>query len=294
VCSFSSPGIYLQKLLPMRPATSLHIPQPCAESWDAMTPTATGRHCAACQKTVVDFTLKTDAELLAYFAQPGEGTCGRFWSDQLARPLQPAKAPATTSAWRMWLAAAATVWGLREAMSLPAGAASVPVPVHQPRKKPGRAVPQAWAPALLIRGVVRDAATNTVVPGVAIFLKAENRSTITDSAGRFSLRVPAGRPLRAHHVLVLHSFGYESQTVAVPASGLAAARMAVLLRADGADTGAEVTASAPVREYRQVMGGAVTSIRAMEIQTKPAPLPERARRFYNWLTWPFQRKQSNQ
>ena len=31
-------------------------------------PTAIGRHCAACAKTVVDFTLKPDAENLAYLA----------------------------------------------------------------------------------------------------------------------------------------------------------------------------------------------------------------------------------
>jgi hypothetical protein len=30
-----------------------------------MTPRGPGCHCAACQKTVVDFTLKTDAEILA-------------------------------------------------------------------------------------------------------------------------------------------------------------------------------------------------------------------------------------
>jgi hypothetical protein len=274
-----------------RSSIQLTIAQPCSESWDAMTPTATGRHCAACQKTVVDFTLKTDAELLAYFAQPREGTCGRFWADQLVRSIQPATVPATASRWRVWLAAAATVWGLREATGMQAGA-KVPVPAHQPKKKSGRAVPRAWAPALLIRGVVRDAATNTVVPGVAVFLKAENRSTTTDSAGRFSLRVPAGRPLRAHHALVLHSFGYESQTVAVPASGPAAGRMDILLRDNGAANGAEVTGYAPVYR-REITGGAVSTIEIREIRTAPASLPERANRFFKWLTRPFRRTASS-
>ncbi|MDQ2793387.1 MAG: hypothetical protein M3Y12_05195, partial [Bacteroidota bacterium] len=63
----------------MRPATFLIIPQPCPESWDAMSPTDMGRHCAACAKTVVDFTLKTDAEILAHLAGAVAGrTCGRF------------------------------------------------------------------------------------------------------------------------------------------------------------------------------------------------------------------------
>lgn len=36
--------------------SDLHIPTPCHESWDAMTPTSTGRHCAACNHTVLDVT----------------------------------------------------------------------------------------------------------------------------------------------------------------------------------------------------------------------------------------------
>ncbi|QKG58368.1 hypothetical protein GKZ68_18075 [Hymenobacter sp. BRD128] len=82
--------------------TLVRIPQPCAESWDAMTPTATGRHCAACQKTVVDFTLKTDAEILAALRQASGQTCGRLRADQLARPLVPATQP---NRWRSWLGA---------------------------------------------------------------------------------------------------------------------------------------------------------------------------------------------
>ena len=102
----------------MRPTTSLHIPQPCHESWAAMSPTATGRHCAACAKTVVDFTLATDAEILAYLARAAGGrTCGRFAAGQLERPLQRAAPAAPTARWRAWLAAALAVWGLREGLA---------------------------------------------------------------------------------------------------------------------------------------------------------------------------------
>lgn len=81
----------------------LRLPQPCQESWDAMTPTGPGRHCATCQKTVVDFTQKTDGELLAYFRQARpDQTCGRFRSAQLGRPL--AARPAAAVRWQYWLA----------------------------------------------------------------------------------------------------------------------------------------------------------------------------------------------
>jgi hypothetical protein len=99
----------------MQPTTSLRIPQPCHESWSAMTPTAAGRHCAACAKTVVDFTLKTDAEILAYLAgAANDRTCGRFAAGQLDRPLQRAAPVAPAGRWRAWLAAAIAVWAVRE------------------------------------------------------------------------------------------------------------------------------------------------------------------------------------
>ena len=64
----------------------INIPQPCAESWAAMTSAGTGRHCASCEKTVVDFSQKSTAEILAYLTQPGyENACGRFRAGQVAQ-----------------------------------------------------------------------------------------------------------------------------------------------------------------------------------------------------------------
>ncbi len=98
----------------MRPSVSIAISQPCPQSWAAMTPESVGRHCAACQKTVVDFTLKTDAEILTYLARAaGTRTCGRFAAGQLERPLQRA-VPAAPTRWRAWLAAAVALWTMRE------------------------------------------------------------------------------------------------------------------------------------------------------------------------------------
>jgi hypothetical protein len=42
--------------------TALHIPTPCHETWDAMTPREGGRHCASCARTVVDLTNLRPAE----------------------------------------------------------------------------------------------------------------------------------------------------------------------------------------------------------------------------------------
>lgn len=62
----------------------ISIPTPCHENWDAMHPREKGRHCDACDKTVIDFTGKTDDEIREYFlAHRHERICGHFRTDQV-------------------------------------------------------------------------------------------------------------------------------------------------------------------------------------------------------------------
>jgi len=70
---------------------SIHVPVPCHENWDAMTPVEQGRFCQSCAKQVVDFSMMTDQDVLNYFSKATGNTCGRFNNDQLQRPLQPTK-----------------------------------------------------------------------------------------------------------------------------------------------------------------------------------------------------------
>lgn len=67
----------------------INIPSPCSEDWDNMNPAAQGRFCTSCQKTVVDFTAMSDNEVKQYLLRNiGQQTCGRFYQQQLQRPLQ--------------------------------------------------------------------------------------------------------------------------------------------------------------------------------------------------------------
>lgn len=60
------------------------IPNPCQEDWNKMTPNKQGRHCALCDKTVVDFTKMSKEEIKDYFKQKaGQKVCGQFYSVQL-------------------------------------------------------------------------------------------------------------------------------------------------------------------------------------------------------------------
>lgn len=86
-------------------ALRVRIEQPCGEDWLAMTPRGSGRHCAACARTVVDFTHFTDAELVAYL-QKHPNTCGRFAPRQLNRSLPFPPAPRRVPALPKWVAGA--------------------------------------------------------------------------------------------------------------------------------------------------------------------------------------------
>ena len=66
----------------------LSIHEPCNQDWNSMTETEQGRFCDSCSKTVVDFTLMSDAQLINYFLEhANEKTCGRLFTDQLDTAL---------------------------------------------------------------------------------------------------------------------------------------------------------------------------------------------------------------
>ncbi|WP_124635134.1 hypothetical protein [Taibaiella sp. KBW10] len=60
----------------------MKIAEPCHENWNDMTPNATGRHCALCNKTVVDFTNWETDDIRQYITN-NANTCGQMSVDQL-------------------------------------------------------------------------------------------------------------------------------------------------------------------------------------------------------------------
>jgi len=76
--------------------TDLRIASPCHESWSAMTPNHQGRHCAACDKTVVDVTALAPTAAHDYLRRElprrierGEKVCVRAHADRTGRLLRP-------------------------------------------------------------------------------------------------------------------------------------------------------------------------------------------------------------
>ena len=183
------------------------IPQPCAQPWAAMSPTAAGRHCAACATEVVDFTQLTDAEILAYLARhQGQRVCALAHGRQLA-PAPPA-AP-----WRRWLLAGLALLGLA-----PAGVAGTAPPVRPPLADSGGG-PTAPGPQVVVRGQVLDGLDGSPVAGARVMVKGTKYGTLTDEQGRFELIMAPGFEAIKKGTLQLEFSGspfvFEPQTVAV-------------------------------------------------------------------------------
>lgn len=74
----------------MKAPLVIQIENPCHENWDEMTLSAQGKFCSNCQKAVIDFSNKTDAELIEYF-NTHSSFCGRFKQSQIDRYIEEPK-----------------------------------------------------------------------------------------------------------------------------------------------------------------------------------------------------------
>lgn len=65
------------------------ISKPCHENWEKMTPAEKGRFCSVCSKTVRDFTVASDDEIIDVISNAADkDICGNFYDSQLNRHLK--------------------------------------------------------------------------------------------------------------------------------------------------------------------------------------------------------------
>lgn len=67
------------------------LTNPCQVSAEKLSPVNGGYWCSDCQKSVIDYSNMSDAEMLNYISKHGLG-CGQFRDDQLERELIPTRA----------------------------------------------------------------------------------------------------------------------------------------------------------------------------------------------------------
>ncbi|HET6992669.1 MAG TPA: hypothetical protein VFJ43_15150 [Bacteroidia bacterium] len=87
------------------------IQKPCTEDWGKMTHEEQGRHCQVCCKTVVDFSQKSNTEIIGFLkSNSGNKICGRFRAEQLHLSPQ-SRVPSPAKRYRTFFAALLFVFG---------------------------------------------------------------------------------------------------------------------------------------------------------------------------------------
>lgn len=201
----------LRKIGEMKNDLYIHIPTPCHENWDAMTPEKQGRYCGSCAKTVVDFSVMTDNQMLNYLNRKTGNTCGHFTADQLLRPiiktqLQPKKT------WRYWIASIASLFVLMQKSS---GQSQQSV---QHLKGDTKVVLEEMKPMILgkmvipiskksVSGTIVDE-DNTPIAGTSIIIKNTKKGVATDVNGGFTLSTNDNKV-----TVIISSIGYETKEV---------------------------------------------------------------------------------
>lgn len=167
--------------------TSITLPKPCNESWDNMTPTDRGRHCAMCRKTVVDFTLMNDGEVLDIFRQAkGQPPCGHFLETQLNRDLVDTRyKPSFISSIAKKAAAMLILF-----QSVTVAALAQQAKKQTVTKQTGKDKPAPVDNKRQICGHVLNYDNNQPIAGTRVQIKGTSIDTVTDKWGMFVITLP--------------------------------------------------------------------------------------------------------
>lgn len=195
----------------------LFVPTPCHENWNAMTPQDRGRFCAACQKTVVDFSVMSDQQLATFFKKPVGSVCGRFSDQQLGRTIEVPRKQHPWVKYFFTIAIPAFLWSIKATAQGEAkgrrtlGRVAVcEKPKTDTVKTAGEQPPQIAN----IKGRVLDE-SGVGIPHATIMFKGTQNGVSADAEGWFELK----RKDPGLKEIVVSSVGYEIATVPLNDSG---------------------------------------------------------------------------
>ncbi|GAB3943274.1 hypothetical protein GCM10028805_09250 [Spirosoma harenae] len=202
----------------------LIIPNPCQQRWQDMEAGETGRFCAHCQKTVVDFTAMSDQQLVGYFLAQPKKVCGRFTAEQLHRASIAGLSVRTGSRSQHWInliAAGLISWSTSQASPNPLFSQAQEVNTAHSLYSVDQTVeplhPHTTNDSLgVIKGQVLSRADNKPLAGVIIQVKGTSRGTFTDKDGSFTLPIPDYQDDKL--VVVAVFIGFTTQEIHVSAS----------------------------------------------------------------------------
>jgi hypothetical protein len=198
----------------MPTSVQFHIPKPCHENWQNMTPAAQGRFCGSCQKTVIDFSAMSDKELLDHISNAaGQNTCGRFSNDQLNKEIIATENTRPFSRAYVWNVLLATFL-VTESYAQGEPQISKKPEVQLPDLSPKMAAFAVKQPDTLpsvreVWGTIIHSNNKEPLSNAYVRVKGSSILVQADTAGRFWLKVENKDTI----TLEVSYVGYETQTV---------------------------------------------------------------------------------
>ncbi len=254
----------------------ISVSEPCHENWSKMTVNEQGRFCQSCQKTVTDFSMMSDKEILNYLSQRNTNLCGRFTDDQLNRPLitEYKKKFSWAYLWNFMIATFLTT-GYVNAQSKKTNPKRLPSVSKNISETENIMVKGEIAPLytvgdteIIIRpsvnainGLILDSKTNQPIALASINIKGTIKGMSADESGVFNLPVS---PEQKNIILVISAVGYEPKEFTItPTSN----KLSLYLDASEEMLEPVVIIAYPAISCRSVSGG-ISIVTEVEIVEK--------------------------
>ncbi|MCU0392465.1 MAG: carboxypeptidase-like regulatory domain-containing protein [Thermoflexibacter sp.] len=198
----------------MNKSINLTINKPCSEKFDEFQATSAGGFCNLCQKEVIDFTNMSDSEVLAYFKNGKQNTCGRFRGSQLKTYSLEPTLPKGKWNFKPFFAGLISFSLVSLLSTNSSYAQQQPTTIQKTQKendkKQNKQV-KANEDEYVVRGIVIDDEYKFPLPGVNVVLKGSMIGIITDTEGKF--RFP--QPLKNGDILIFSFVGFVSQEIII-------------------------------------------------------------------------------
>ncbi|MBC7861917.1 MAG: carboxypeptidase-like regulatory domain-containing protein [Bacteroidia bacterium] len=167
----------------------LSIPTPCSQSWQQMETAGNNRFCNSCKKNVIDFTTKSEKEIIDYLKNNSEKVCGKFLPSQLNIELVSSyKTPFRFKHAASVLLATFTFSGISYAQQPQKKDENGIVE----KKKGTNTIEEKIEGPITISGTVVDKNTKNPIPFAIILLAGTETHIASDIDGKFKLPLNSG------------------------------------------------------------------------------------------------------
>jgi CarboxypepD_reg-like domain len=200
----------------MKSSVKISIERPCAENWEQMLPAEQGRHCAACERLIIDFSVKTDQEILEYIKQTNGKLCGRFNNEQLERNLIQETKGRKIGLWEKVAASLLFFISVDKASAsdfvVPERSLTYIESKTDTDKNIHRNKEIALTDSFELKGTIVDEKTKETIPFVFVFIEKYNLKTQTDFDGKFKIMVPKKTDINEFEIII-STVGYNKKII---------------------------------------------------------------------------------